>query len=173
MPRPVEPRPLKQRQVSTVFLRCPSYLWPQVSSGAVGEFRAAAGGVPQAWKVPIPTLAVVYRRQLSKTAYDYRLMMLAGVRREHLGAITEEGLAAAGYEGEDAYVRFRRDLIIAEKRRYNPQRMVFVFTVRPICEGDREAAGLAVLQRLYGEFEDDRSHTLQMPRLALVGGGRR
>jgi hypothetical protein len=143
-------------------------VWSQVASGAITEFRAAAGNEPQLWKVPLPTLIVAYRRQLSKTAYDYRLMLLEGVRREILGAITPEGLVAAGYEGDGAYARFRRDWMIAEKRRYEPKRMVSVFTVRPVVQDDYVATGLALIDRLYGEFENarERSRTLQIaPRV--------
>lgn len=160
MPRPVEPRPLKQHAAKSVFLRCPTPAWPLISTGKISEFRAAAGNAPQLWKVPLPTLAVVYRRQLSAKAYDYRLMLLERVRREALGVIDEAGLRAAGYEGPDAYARFRRDWMIGEKRKYSPLRTVFVFTVRPIQgEGDLQAAGSAILDHLYGEYLGQEAHT--------------
>lgn len=123
-----------------------------MSAGQVSEFRAASGNAPQLWKVPLPTLAVVYRRQLSVTAYDYRLMLLEGVRQEALGTITDEGLARAGFEGPDAFKRFRRDWTINEKKRFEPLRAVFVYTVRPVQPGDLEAAGLALVEHLYGDY---------------------
>lgn len=144
-------RPLKQHQAKTVFLRVTSAAWPFVSTGRVAEFRAAAGNAPQLWKVPLPTLALVYRRRLGVARYDYRLMLLEAVRREALGAITPGGLEAAGYVGDDAFARFRRDCTIHEKRRFEPLRTVFVYTVRPVHPGDLETVGLALVEHLYGE----------------------
>lgn len=153
MSRPVEPRPLKQHQAKTVFLRCPTPVWPLVSMGKITEFRCATGNAPQLWKAPIPTLAVVYRRQLSAKRYDYRLMVLEGIRREALGVVDEAGLAAAGYAGDGAFARFRRDWMIAEKKRFEPLRTVFVYTVRPVKDNsDLITTGAAVLNHLYGDY---------------------
>lgn len=150
--RIAEKRPLRQHQAKTVFLRVPTPVWPLVSTGKVTEFRAATGNAPQLWRVPLPTLAVAYRRQLSTQQYDYRLMLLEGVRREALGTITDEGLRRAGYDGADAFARFRRDWTIHEKKRFEPLRTVFVYTVRPVTNGDLEAVGLALIDHLYGEY---------------------
>lgn len=150
---PREQRPLAQRQTSTLFLRVPSQDWPQVSRGRIREFRAAIGNVPQLlWHVSLPTLVVAYRKRKATGDYDYRLMTLEGVRREELRAITEEGLALAGYSGADARARFRRDWMLREKRRFEPTRKVVVFTVRPVEEGDIEATGRTLVEKLYGEF---------------------
>lgn len=154
MARPVEPRPLKQHRIKTCFLRVPSPVWPLISTGQVSEFRAATGNAPQLWNVPLPTLAVTFRKRHSAD-YDYRVMTLLGVRREALGTISDVGLAAAGYEGEDAFARFRRDWCIAEKKRFEPLRMVFVYTVRPVQPGDREAVGLALVEFLYGDHAQE------------------
>src|SRR5437762_14049177 len=64
MPRPVEPRPLKQRRLKTIFLRVPTWAWAMVSTGRVSEFRAAVGNVPQLGRAPLPTPAVIYRPRL-------------------------------------------------------------------------------------------------------------
>lgn len=151
-----------------MFLRVPSSVWPLVSTGKVTEFRAAAGNAPQLWRAPLPTLAVAYRRRLSKSEYDYRLMMLLQVRREALGTITDEGLARAGYRGKDAFARFRRDWMINEKKRFEPLRTVFVYTVRPIQSGDLERAGLALIDHLYGDYAQEAS---QRPRTVQAQRG--
>lgn len=140
------------------MLRVPSPVWPLVSTGRVSEFRAATGNVPQLWNVPLPTLAVAYRRRLSARDYDYRLVMLERIRREALGAITEEGLAAAGYTGDDARARFRRDWMIAEKKKFEPLRTVVVFTVRLVDLGDTRRVGEAIVDHLYGEYIAQEAH---------------
>lgn len=177
MSRQVE-RPLAQHQASTVYLRVPSQAWPLVSTGRVTEFRAAVGNAPQLWHVPLPTLAVAYRRRLSVAEYDYRLLLLEAVRREALGAITPEGLTAAGYAGDNAFPRFRRDWMLREKRRFEPLRTVFVYTVRPVHEGDLEAVGRSLVNHLYGDHlaqkAQERPRTIQAKRGAAqaVGGHR-
>lgn len=144
-------RPLRQHQAKTVFLRVPSAVWPLVSAGRVSEFRASVGNAPQLWNVPLPTLALAYRRQRAKH-YEYLLMVLEAVRREALGAITDDGLAAAGYTGDGAMARFRRDWMIREKRRFEPLRTVFVYTVRTVKPGDLELVGVALVNHLYGDY---------------------
>lgn len=169
MPRSVEPRPLKQHRAKTVFLRVPSAVWPLVSTGAITEFRAASGNAPQLWNVPLPTLAVAYRRRLSTTEYDYRLLLLEKVRREALGTITDDGLARAGYTGDRAFARFRRDWVIGEKKRFEPLRVVFVFTVRPVQDGDLQSVGLAIIDHLYGSYvaeAQERPRTISADRRA-------
>jgi hypothetical protein len=157
VPRAVEPRPLKQHQVKTVMLRVPTPAWPAVSSGRVSEFRAALGNTPRLWKVPMPTLALAYRRR-APLDYDYRLVVLEGLRQEALGAITDEGLAAAGYTGSDALSRFRREWCINEHRRFEPLRRVMVFTVRLASEDDFDALGHRLLQHLYGDYIVQEAH---------------
>lgn len=173
MPRPIEPRPLKQHQLKTVLLRVPTGVWPVVSTGRVREFRAATGNAPQLWKVPTPTLAVCFRRRPTLAEYDYRLMVLEGVRQERLGAVTGEGLAAAGYEGQDALARFRRDWMISEKRRFEPLRMVFVYTVRPVDgASDLLDLGSTLVDHLYGDYLDQDAHLRPKTIRADQGNGR-
>ena len=156
---PREERPLAQREARTLFLRVPSDVWPQVASGRVREFRAAIGNVPQfTFKVELPTLVVAYRKRKATAHYDHKLMTLEGVRREELRAITEEGLALAGYHGENARARFRRDWMLREKRKFEPTRKVVVFTVRPVIDGDLESTGRSLVERLYGEFLENGVH---------------
>lgn len=159
---------MRQHRASTVVLRIPTPAWSAVNAGRVSQFRCATGNAPQLWKVPLPTLAVTYRRRKSADHWDYRLMMLLEIRREALGAITPDGLAAAGYSGDGAFARFRRDWTIHEKKRFEPLRTVFVYTVRPIQPGDLELAGRAVIEHLYGSYEEaqERPRTIQAQRRA-------
>ena len=132
-----------------------------VSTGLVTEFRGAAGNASHLQGTPLPTLAVAYRRRLAVREYDYRLMLLEDVRKEALGAITDDGLGRAGYTGEGAFARFRRDWMINEKRRFDPLRVVFVYRVRPIEEGDLERVGASLVGHLYREYlAHDRARTL-------------
>lgn len=151
MPARVD-RPLRQRSSKTVFLRVPSQDWPAVNSGRVREFRASIGNVPQLFNVPMPTLVVCYRKRKATGDYEYRLMTLEGIRQEALAAITEEGLRLAGYTGENARARFRRDWMNREKRRFEPLRRVMVFTVRPFSEEDIELTGRRLVEHLYGDY---------------------
>jgi hypothetical protein len=141
-----------------------------VSTGRVTEFRAAAGNAPQLWKVPLPSLAVAYRRRRNENAWDYRLMLLENVRLEALGTISDEGLRRAGYEGDDAFARFRRDWMISEKKRFQPLRRVHVYTVRPVQEGDFTLAGMALVKHLYEDFADaqERARAIVLRRRAAL-----
>lgn len=151
-----------------MFLRVPSPVWPLVSAGRVREFRAAAGNASQLWNVPMPTFAVCYRRR--RDTFDYRMMLLEAVRQEALGTITDEGLRRAGYEGDMAFARFRRDWMIAEKRRFEPLRKVHVYTVRPVRSGDVELVGAALVRHLYDEVRDavERARSIQVRERAAA-----
>jgi hypothetical protein len=155
---PPMPRPLQQHEIKTLFLRVPSAAWAHVSNGRATEFRAAQGAVPQgAWRLPMPTAAVIYRRRPAVKEYDYRLMVLERVRLEALGAITDEGLIAAGYVGEDAFARWRRDWMLQTKRPFEPLTRSFVFTVSQVLPGDLQAIGMALVEHLYGEYIEQAS----------------
>jgi hypothetical protein len=156
---PRETRPLKQRQLKTLFLRVPTDSWAAVSQGRISEFRAHTGNTPHMWNLPpLPTLAVIFRKR-PPDARDYRLVLLTGVRQEALGAITAEGLAAAGYTGEHARTLFRREWAASEHKRFEPLRRVYVFTVELLRSDEQMMdAGVALVNHLYGEFLESRSH---------------
>jgi hypothetical protein len=140
-----------------------------VSTGRISEFRAAAGNASQLWAVPLPTFAVVYRPRRGSGEWDYRVMTLEDVRREALGTVTNEGLARAGYEGENAFARFRRDWVIREKKPFEPLRTVFVYQVRPIADDDLVRVGLSLVTHLYGRYIDEtqkRASTVQTKQRA-------
>lgn len=152
MSRPT--RPFKQRRASTIFLRVPTQDWPFVISGQRREFRASSGNAPQLWHVKLPTFCVCYRKRRATGDYEWRLMVLEGVRQEKLGAITDEGLVLAGYSGprNEAFARWRRDWMIREKRKFTPMRQFHVYSVRRSVPGDKEAMAAELLDHLFGEF---------------------
>lgn len=147
-------RPFEQHRASTIFLRVPVDDWPQVIAGRRQEFRASSGNAPQLWNVALPSFAVCYRKRKATGDYDWRLMVLEEVRQERLAGISDEGLRLAGYSGsrEEAFALFRREWMTREKRRFTPSRKVFVYRVRPVKPGDREALAQGLLDQLYGSF---------------------
>jgi hypothetical protein len=173
MPRPVEPRPLRQHHASTVFVRVPSPVWPLVSTGQVREFRCATGNAPQLWDITLPSLAVAYRKR-HRREYDYRLVLLEAMRREALGGITDKGLAAAGYVGDNAFAAFRRDWTLHEKKKFEPLRTMFVYTVRLVQPDDLETVGLTLIEHLYGEYTQQAQaapRTVAIPERPVRRGG--
>lgn len=76
-------------------------------------------------------------------------MVLEETWREPLGAITAESLEREGFPD---MAHFRRYWMQREKRRFALTRMVQVFRVRPVRAGDEEAMGLALIERLYGDW---------------------
>lgn len=98
-------------------------------------------------------------------------MILEATRWEALGAITDEGLIAAGYSGENGRALFRREWMIHNKRRFEPLMRVMVFTVRPYAEDLLPRLGEALVQHLYGEFLDEQRTNPQ--RAGLVAGSTR
>lgn len=142
----------KQRRASTLFLRVPTQNWRQIIRGDITEFRAAPGNVPNMLRVVLPSAVVAYRIHVGKQ--DARLMLLEGVRQEALGGITVEGLARAGFRDEDPAIarqRFRRDWISRTRRRFQPLKRVFVFTVRPLERPDVAICAARLFEHLYGE----------------------
>ena len=159
-------RPLVQHRVQTCFIRVPAAAWPAVSSGQISEFRQAAGNAPQLWRMPLPTLVIIYNRRHQPT-FDYRLVMLEEIRQEMLGSITAEGLERAGYTGEQAFERYRRDIALSSRQRFSPLTHVFVYRVRPVQDdGDLVAVGATLVNRLYGDVMD----AIDMPRTIRVSG---
>ena len=167
----VTQKPLVQHKASTVFIRCPSYAWPLVSSGKVSEFRNALQTASRAaWglRFCLPTFCVVYRHAGGAKHLDYRVMLLTGIRHEALGAITQEGLKRAGYEGVTALKEFRRDWSIQEHRAFQHLKKVWVYTVRPIEDGDIVLAGVALVNRLYGDHLKEASKQARTAPLSLA-----
>lgn len=79
---------------------------------------------------------------------ESKLMVLERTWREPLGAISSESLEREGFE---SIAHFRRYWMGRQKQRFRPLLEVQVYRVRPFTETDREALGLALLDKLYGE----------------------
>lgn len=144
----------RQRQLKTMFVRVPARDWALVSTGRQAEFRVALGGLAAAYgfeniSLPLPLFIVAYRTRPESR----KLMLLEDIRRERLIEITDVGLARAGYTGprDEAFARFRRDWMIGERKRFEPNREVVVFTVRLPREDDTAIVGQNLVNHLYGE----------------------
>lgn len=144
------PRPYRQVQASTIFLRVPAPEWPAVKRGVKREFRSGVGPgkTQRMWTVKFPAPAVAYTVN-HRGEYDARLMVLERAWQEPLGAISPESLAAEGFE---TLAEFRRHWMRREHSRFLPTRMVFAYRVRPWREEDREEQAALLLERLYGDF---------------------
>lgn len=142
------PKPYKQRQVSTAFLRVPAHDWPQVRRGLKTEFRAASGAVSGLKFVDPPIPVVAY--SVNKLGHDSRLMVLDERWQEPLSAISDESLQREGFA---SFAEFRAYWCHREKRRFTPTRMVVVYRVRPFDPlGDRAAFETSIFDHLYGDF---------------------
>lgn len=139
--------------VSTLTLRVPAADWQKVISGAATEFRLGANGMARN-PIPLPCPVVLFRRRRAGGPNEERLMLLTARRIEALGAISDEGLIAAGFTGERdyAYALFRRHWINSERKKFDPLREVTVYTVEPFQGGHVAIAGEVVIQHLYGAW---------------------
>jgi hypothetical protein len=147
------PDRIRPRTVTMVTVRVSNGEWPRVISGAATEFRAAAT-VPARARQPLPTPAIIFRRRREGAADEERLVLLREKRVEALGAITPEGLAAAGFPGERdvAFAQFRRDWILRERKRFDPLREVVVYTVEPFKPEHVAESGASLIRHLYGAW---------------------
>jgi hypothetical protein len=142
------PRPWKQRQARTIFLRVPHAEWDRVSTGRKGEFRASPRAMPQLWDVEPPLPVVAYTISPQR-GYLRELMVLTATWRERLEDISAESLAAEGYP---TFAHFRRGWMIREKTKFMPTREVSVFQVRPWEPADERRMADRLFERLYGAY---------------------
>lgn len=152
--KPRASRAGRQRKLKTMFVRVPARDWGLVSTGRQSEFRVATGNLAAAYgfenvTLPLPLFVVAYRTRPELQ----QLMLLEAIRRERLIEISDEGLVRAGYSGQRdiAFARFRRDWMTGEKKRFEPNREVVVFTVRLPLEDDVAVVGQNLVHHLYGE----------------------
>lgn len=131
----------------------PTADWPRIVGGQATEFRISAGAITRHMP-PLPTPVVLYRRQRAGSSSDEKLVLLERCRLEALGTIDEESLARAGFPGprHEAYPRFRRHWMLAERKRFDPLREVVVYTVREFTDADATACGVALVDHLYGAW---------------------
>lgn len=142
------PRPWKQRQAHTIFLRVPAADWVEVSRGMKVEFTAADGACSALWNLEPPTPVVAYR--VHKTlGYESELMVLEKKWQEPLGAISPESLEGEGFE---TLAEYRKYWCARERRRFAPMKMVTRYRVRPWGYSDTEEMAQVLLDRLYGDW---------------------
>lgn len=142
------PRPWKQNQARTIFLRVPVTDWPKISSDRQREFRASPSAMPQLWSVSLPAPVVAYVIHPSR-GHLGELMVLTATWRERLEDISAESMAA---EGHASFAHFRRYWMMREQSRFMPTREVSVFQVRPWEPADERRMADRLLERLYGGF---------------------
>jgi hypothetical protein len=148
------PNGLRQRQVSTLFLRVPSIDWPAVRIGVKTEFRTmprAGSRIVLNRNYPTPVVAYATSNgPLRELAH--RLMVLEAHRFEPLFAIAEDA-EALRREQQPSYDHFRRYWRMRQKGVYRPMQQVHVWRVRPFrLEDDLEQFGVQLLHRLYGDY---------------------
>lgn len=141
------PKPFTQRQARTLFIQVPSVDWPAVKRGLHG-FVGQIGKQAPVFSVPTPTPCVAW--SLVRGNYDARLMILQHTTLEQLGAVNPADV------GHPDLASFRRYWMARDRRKFPPTKQVFVYKMRPFREDDRETMGEALLQRLYGEWLDER-----------------
>jgi hypothetical protein len=142
------PKPYNQHHASTIFVRVPSDEWHAVKGGYKREIRSRQSSTTAIQGLSLPTPCVAYRLH-PHHGYDAALMVLEGVWREPLGAISEESIANEGYA---TMAEFRRAWVMREKRRFPLLAPVTVHRVRPWTPEDAAGMGKALLRQLYGEF---------------------
>lgn len=148
--RPSSPKPWRQFEARTTFLRVPADDWAAVKYGSKREFRAAGHAVTQLWNVtpPIPVVAWTARRS---ERYESALMVLEATWQEMVGAISEESLEAEGFP---SMAHFRRYWMGRTKQRFRPLQKVQVYRLRPMTAEDQAFLGLKLFRKLYAEHLD-------------------
>lgn len=141
------PKPWRQFEAKTTFLRVPSDDWLSVKQGRKTEFRASGHFATQLWNVSPPTAVVGYRIK-RVGAPDSTLLVLEKTWQEPLGAIDAESLEREGFP---TFAHFRRYWMARTHTRFAPLKEVQVYRVRPIAEADHVEIGLELFRRLYRE----------------------
>lgn len=141
------PRPFKQRELRTLFVRVPVDDWPHVKRGFKREFRGSPGKSSVLPRVQTPTPVVAWT--ITQRGHESELMVLERFWMEQLGAITPESLAAEGFP---SFEEFRRYWMRRERRRFAPTRRVACYAIRPWTPDDRSMLGDLLIGRLYGDW---------------------
>lgn len=150
--RPSSPKPWRQFEARTIFLRVPADDWAKVKNGNKTEFRAGGGhSVTQLWNVVCPTPVVAWMARRNER-YESALMVLEATWQEMVGAISEESLAAEGFP---SMAHFRRYWMARTQQRFRPLQKVQVYRVRPMVADDEAILGRQLLRRLYSEHLPD------------------
>lgn len=151
MPGPAS-KPFAQAKLSTAFLRVPEGDWAAIVNGHKREFRSSGRVVTQVWRLQCPTPVAAYTVAGPPSHRQHRgprVLVLEKTWREPVGAISPESLELEGYSD----IRFfRRYYMERTGRPFRPLAEVQVYRVRPWEPEDREALGVALLERLYGRY---------------------
>lgn len=133
------------------MLLVPRHDWAAVTTGAKRQFRISGGGVSPHFTKQLPTPVVLHSQTLYQTQPRTCLAVVEEARREPLGAISPEDLAAEGFA---TLAEFRRYWLgrYPWSTGFKPLSIVSVFSVRPWCDGDRELFGGLLLDRLFGPW---------------------
>jgi hypothetical protein len=147
-PRAPTPKPWRQHELRTTFLRVPHGDWLGVRQGRKREFRASGNAASKVqWlKPPIPVVGYAIRPR--DGAYLSQLMVLERCWREELRAISPESLELEGFS---TFAEFRRYWKIRHNKPFRPLDRVWVYRVRPWVPGDELELGARMVERLYGE----------------------
>lgn len=140
------PKPWRQFEARTTFLRVPSIDWPAVKLGAKTEFRATGRAATQVWNVQCPTPVVGYR--VVNGQHDSIPLVLEATWREPLAGISAESLEREGFE---SMAHFRRYWMQRTHRRFTPLTQCHVYRVRPLRAEDIAPLGVLLVHKLYGE----------------------
>jgi hypothetical protein len=152
--RPSSPKPWRQFETRTTFLRVPADDWAAVKIGSKTEFRAAGHSVTQLWNVACPTPVVGWTARRNER-YESVMLVLEATWQEMVGSITPESLQREGFP---SMAHFRRYWMSRTKRRFRPLQKVQVYRVRPMTTEDEVSMGLQLFRKLYSE------HLLSGPR---------
>lgn len=156
-PRYYAPKPWHHFREVTLFLPVPRGDWSAVKVGAKTELRLREAETPLPYRegVMVPSPVVVYSHDKSgrnqhKRARrnDGALMVLEGLWREPVGAISPESLQREGFP---ELSHFRRYWMARTGDRFKPLEDVWVFRMRRWRESDMQEMGVLLLKRIYRE----------------------
>jgi hypothetical protein len=150
--RPSSPKPWRQFEVRTTFLRVPREDWLDVKQGRKTEFRAGGHYVTQLWNVTCPTPVIGYVARRGQTAHDSALLVLEKHWVEPVGSISPESLEREGFPD---LAHFRRYWMRRHRSRFDWLKEIHAYRVRPLGPDDETTMGLQLFRKLYGEHLPD------------------
>lgn len=154
--------PGSQRRVTarTEIVRVPRVDWPAIRTGRKTELRIAGRhatswlhGLVNSEDPEFPRPIVCWSMRRYRDSGDEAMFWLDEAWLEPLGAISDESLRREGFDGDRtrALKQFRRYWRNRHQSvGFRPLSPVHVLRIRPLQPVEYEAAGLALLRRLYG-----------------------
>lgn len=145
-----ERQQVKRRYASTLMLHVPRVDWANVSAGVKCQWRAVGHGDSPPKYGALPRPVVLHSQSAFHTDSQACLAVLEDVRKEPLGAISAEDLAAEGMADLAEFRAYwRARYTIAG---YRPLTIVHVYNVRQWRDGDRDFFAHELLEHLYGPW---------------------